>query len=549
MNAKPIIPLIAALAGPVFSQNGVLDLTAPANYANQPVPNYINKDNTPADNPITDLGATLGRVMFYDKRLSKNDTISCSSCHQQEHAFGDPSLASTGVAGTTGRHSMRLVNARFSNEPRFFWDERATSAEDQATQPIQDHKEMGFSGTDGDGEMGNTLTVWAWDPAFNIYALQEAEKVYQQDHPDFTLDIQELTWDDVQIKLTTLAQSQEFDQLPDIFLMQNNAFQKNVINYPDIFTDITDSGVDFSQFPEGVTAYSTVDGMNYGVPFDSGTAINAMRTDILEQAGYTIDDFTDVSWDDYVTMGEDVLAKTGMPMLSGQAGSSDMILMMLQSAGASLFDDEGNPTIVDNEALNSAIAVYADMVKKGVFVEVNSWDEYIATIVNGTVASTINGVWISGSIQTATDQAGMWGVTDLPALSGISGSTHFSANGGSSWAVSSNADVALAEDFLNSTFAGSTEFYDTILPGAGAVANWLPAGDSAVYAEPLDFFGGQAIYADVLKFSAGVPSNNTGVYYYEARDAVSAAITKIINGEDAQGALEEAQANVEFAMS
>ncbi|WP_296665637.1 extracellular solute-binding protein [Demequina sp.] len=407
----------------------------------------------------------------------------------------------------------------------------------------------GSGGGDTGGEMGTTLTVWAWDPAFNIYALQEAEKVYQADHPDFTLDIQEQTWDDVQVKLTTLAQSGELDQLPDIFLMQNNAFQKNVINYPDVFTDITDSGVDFSQFPDGVTAYSTVDGMNYGVPFDSGTAINAMRTDVLEQAGYTVDDFTDVTWAEYITMGEDVLAKTGMPMMTGQAGSSDMILMMLQSAGASLFDAEGNPTITDNAALEAAIAVYADMVKKGVFVEVNSWDEYIASIVNGTVASTINGVWISGSIQSAADQAGMWAVTNLPSLDGIDGATHFSANGGSSWAVSSNADVALAADFLNSTFAGSTEFYDTILPGAGAVANWLPAGDSDVYAEPLDFFGGQAIYADVLQFSAGVPSNNTGVYYYEARDAVSAAITKIINGDDAQSALSEAQANVEFAMS
>ena len=187
--------------------------------------------------------------------------------------------------------------------------------------------------------------------------------------------------------------------------------------------------------------------------------------------------------------------------------------------------------------------------QKGIFVEVNSWDEYIATLVNGTVASTINGVWISGSLQTAEDQAGMWGVTNLPAVDGIDGATHFSANGGSSWAVSSNANYDLAVDFLNSTFAGSTELYDTILPGAGAVANWLPAGDSSVYAEPVEFFGGQAIYADALKFSAGVPSNNTGVYYYEARDAVSTAITNIINGADVASALAEAQSTVEFAMN
>ncbi len=136
------------LAGVVHAGDGVIDLTALANYANQPRPTYITLDNT-TTNPLGDAGATLGRVLFYDKRLSTNDTISCASCHQQERAFSDTAVASTGVAGTTGRHSMRLINARFSEEPRFFWDERAATLEAQTTQPIQDHVEMGFSGLNG----------------------------------------------------------------------------------------------------------------------------------------------------------------------------------------------------------------------------------------------------------------------------------------------------------------------------------------------------------------------------------------------------------------
>jgi cytochrome c peroxidase len=144
-----------------YSQNGVLDLTKLANYANQPVPAYILRNNTPGGanpNPITDAGATLGRVLFYDKRLSHNNTISCSSCHQQAFAFGDPAVASTGVAGTTGRHSMRLVNSRFSAERKFFWDERAATLEAQTTRPIQDHVEMGFSGTEGDPAFADLVT-------------------------------------------------------------------------------------------------------------------------------------------------------------------------------------------------------------------------------------------------------------------------------------------------------------------------------------------------------------------------------------------------------
>jgi len=150
---KTILSLVFLLPSMSRGQDAVLDLTTLHSYADQEAPAYINPDNTPMTNRITDIGATLGRVLFYDKRLSKNSTVSCSSCHHQEHAFGDPALASVGVNGTTGRHSMRLINARFASERRFFWDKRAPTLEAQTTQPIQDHIEMGFSGADGDPDL------------------------------------------------------------------------------------------------------------------------------------------------------------------------------------------------------------------------------------------------------------------------------------------------------------------------------------------------------------------------------------------------------------
>lgn len=125
-------------------------------YENQTVPNYITKDNS-GNNPITNEGATLGRVLFYDTNLSIDNSVSCASCHQQSNAFGDLKLVSDGVNGVTGRHSMRLVNTRFSNETRFFWDERATSLENQTTRPIQDHVEMGFSGEDGNPDISDLI--------------------------------------------------------------------------------------------------------------------------------------------------------------------------------------------------------------------------------------------------------------------------------------------------------------------------------------------------------------------------------------------------------
>lgn len=136
--------------------SGKIDLNNLSNYANQSKPAYITKDNT-TGNPITDKGATLGRVLFYDKNLSSNNTISCASCHIQANAFGDTEIASTGVNGTTTRHAMRLINSRFANETKFFWDERATTLETQTSEPIKNHIEMGFSGTSGDGSISTLI--------------------------------------------------------------------------------------------------------------------------------------------------------------------------------------------------------------------------------------------------------------------------------------------------------------------------------------------------------------------------------------------------------
>ena len=179
--------------------SGVLDLTTLANYAVQPIPAYITRTNTTAGNAITDKGATLGRVLFYDKRLSKDNTIACASCHQQAHAFGDPATASTGVAGTTTRHAMRLVDARFAQEVKFFWDERAATLEAQTTQPIQNHVEMGFSGTSGDQPFSALVT--------KLFALDEYRVLFM-----LTFGTTSITEARVQLALAQFVRSiQSFD--------------------------------------------------------------------------------------------------------------------------------------------------------------------------------------------------------------------------------------------------------------------------------------------------------------------------------------------------
>lgn len=130
-----------------------LNLPATAfNYSNPAMPAYLlapqiqGQINTPANNQIMDWGATLGRVLFYDKTLSKNKTIACASCHKQENAFSDFEILSKGFnGGLTGRNSMSLIDAKYYPNGRFFWDQRAATLEQQVLMPIQDLVEMGIT--------------------------------------------------------------------------------------------------------------------------------------------------------------------------------------------------------------------------------------------------------------------------------------------------------------------------------------------------------------------------------------------------------------------
>ena len=413
-----------------------------------------------------------------------------------------------------------------------------TTEEAEATEDVAETAE---AGTDDE-----TLTVWCWDPNFNIYAMKEAEKIYQREHPGFKLDIQENIYNDIEQKLITAAEAGDYSTLPDIFLMQDYSFSKMVTNYPELYTDLTDSGIDFSKFTAGKVADSTVDGKNYGVPFDNGAVIFALRTDIIEQAGLAANDFKDITWSQFMELGQKVLDTTGCPMLTA-CGGSELVIMMMQSAGASPMV-EGAVKLVDNAALKEAMEVYKKLIDTGIMVDYTDWDQYIASMNDGTAAGVIQGCWIMSSIQAAEDQSGKWAIVNMPRLESIPDATNYSNCGGASWAVSSNCkNVELAVDFLNTTFGGSIELYDILLPNAGAIASFLPAGESAIYQEGSAFYGNQPVYADIVDYAGKVPAFSYDAYYSDIRSALTDAITNVVqNGADIAQEMQNAQDTVEF---
>ena len=411
-------------------------------------------------------------------------------------------------------------------------------------------------GKNGDGteeaeaaEGEEVLTVWCWDPNFNVYAMKQAEALYQKEHPNFKLDIQEKVYTDIEQSLITAAEAGNYDTLPDIFLMQDYSFHKDVANYPEIFTELTDSGIDFSQFSGGKLADSTVDGKHYGIPFDNGATIMAIRSDMVEKAGLTVEDFKDTTWSEFMELAKKVVDANGVPMLTS-SGGSEIVIEMLQSAGASPMQD-GEVKLVDNAALKKAIEVYKQLIEEGIMVDYTDWDQYIASMNKGEAAGVIQGCWIMSSIQAAEDQSGEWAIVNMPALDEIDGATNYANCGGASWAVSSNCkNTELAFDFLNATFGSSVDLYDELLPNAGVIASYLPAAASDAYGEASEFYGGQAVYKDIVEFAGKVPGIDYGAYYSDIRSALTDAITNVVqNGADVETEIQNAQDTVEFNIS
>ncbi len=394
-------------------------------------------------------------------------------------------------------------------------------------------------------EADKKLTIWTWDPTFNIAAMKVAKEMYQQEHPEVEIDIQEVLSEDIETKVITAASAGDLSTLPDILLVQDNSFQKFATNYPEVYADLTDL-YDYTDFAPAKVAYSTLNGRHFGIPFDAGTAIATYRTDYLAEAGYTIADLTDIDWDRFLEIGRDVKAKTGRPMLSGQAGALDTVMMMLQSCGSSMFTEEGSVNLKNNEELKEVLGYYSTMVKEGIFIEVNTWDEYIGTLSNASVVGTINGCWILGTILSLDSQKGLWDLTNMPKLVKAENATNYSNNGGSSWAVINGKDVELAVDFMKAY--RNVDFYNTILPTTSAIATWAPAKEAPAYTAPNEFYNNQPIFATIVEYTGKVPANITGAYYYDARSALGTAVTNYLNGGNLDSELATAEETINFTM-
>lgn len=400
----------------------------------------------------------------------------------------------------------------------------------------------------GSGEAAgksDEITVWAWDPAFNIAALEAAKKVYSATNPDVKVNVIEYAQADIIQKLNTGLNSGTTSGLPNIVLIEDYRAQGFLSAYPDAFHELGDSikPEDFADYKLGPTS---LNGKQYGVPFDSGATGLYYRTDYLEQAGYKAEDMNNLNWDQYIEIGKAVKDKTGNKLITLDPNDLGLIRSMIQTAGSWYLADDGKtPDIATNVALKEAFTIYKKMMEADIVNIHSDWSQFIAALNKGTVATVPIGNWITPSIKQEASQSGKWAVAPFPKLPGNADSVNASNLGGSSWYVMNVSGAETATDFLASTFGSNVEMYQNLLKDIGVVSTFKAASTGEAYAQPDEFFSGQKVYADFATWTEKIPNVNYGMHTYAIEDILIVEMQNYLNGKDIDSVLKDAQSQAE----
>ncbi|WP_319520515.1 sugar ABC transporter substrate-binding protein [uncultured Martelella sp.] len=390
------------------------------------------------------------------------------------------------------------------------------------------------------------ITVWCWDPNFNVAIMEEAGALYTAEHPDTTFNVVDFAKLDVEQKLQTALASGTTQALPDIVLIEDYGAQKYLQSFPGAFAPMSDV-VDYSGFAPYKVKLMTVDDKVYGMPFDSGVTGLYYRRDYLDEAGFSPEDMQDITWDRFIEIGKQVEEKTGHKMTTLDLNDGGMTRIMMQSAGEWYFNEDGSLNIEDNAALKQALQTQADIANAGLIYPATGWSDYVNAFTSGNVASVITGVWITGTIKAQEDQAGKWGVAPIPSLEGVDGATHASNLGGSSWYVLSSSDVKdEAIDFLNEVYAKDVDFYQKILTERGAVGSLLAAREGAAYQQADPFFNDEKVWQKFSDWLNQIPPVEYGIFTNELDTAVTTNLQSLVDGKPVDEVLQAIQQQAEF---
>lgn len=398
-----------------------------------------------------------------------------------------------------------------------------------------------------DGE----LVIDCWSEGRNSELILAAAKSYEeQTGKKVTINITEMGNGDIAEQLTVIAESNTYDSLPDMMQLTDENYGIRVQEYPDVLMDLT-SYADFDGCVQSKIRQTTHNGKHYGFPIDLSTSFAYYRTDILEKAGYKIDDLRDITWDEYIEIGKVVKEKTGYYLTAfGDIGGANVLDMMM-GTNVDLFDEDGNCTIAGNEKLYECAELAKKVSDSGIVFETNEWSEYQMACTD-QAAGYMQGCWMPNEMASnQSELKGIWAVANIPAVDENSAPHGFS--GGSSWCISNYSEKkeAVAE-FLAYMFVGDgLEAFAPTYCSIGFIPSRIDLLESGFFdklEDPAGYYTTQ-FYSDEAKGCVQTRQINSCAMYQTAINELKGAMQEIsLEGADVKSAIDAVQDSIEFQM-
>ncbi len=378
-------------------------------------------------------------------------------------------------------------------------------------------------------ETDNTITIWAYDAYAE--AATKAVEIYEREHPDceYNFEVVALGQDDMVEKIKIGLATNSRDTLPDIFYDEDYNFAEYLTYYEELFYDLS-AKVQINDYYSYKTVNVTSNNKVYALPYESGTGVLFYRSDIIHQAGYSDSDMQNLTWSEFISIGQKVKNVTGIDMIT-MCPEGDMEGRLLyHSAGTWFFDSNGKANIRDNSAFSDALLTMNTAYKSNIVYDATGWDDYISAIANQKAACLVGASWWAPIISSYTEQSGLWKIAQMPRMDGNETYSNYSTLGGGNWFIVNNDNSEFAASFAVEMFAENQELANYmaetyfVLPTNKNLVSGLSTSSN-------DFWSGQDIASIICEYNKHIPTVKYGLNTYEITYIVGPLAGEYIDGK------------------
>ncbi len=361
----------------------------------------------------------------------------------------------------------------------------------------------------GKTDKDTTITIWAYDAYAE--AATKAVEIYEREHPDckYEFEVVALGQDDMVEKIKIGLATNSKDTLPDIFYDEDYNFAEYLTYYKSLFYDLSEK-IQIDDYYSYKTVNVTIDAKVYAIPYESGTGVLFYRSDLISQAGYSDSDMQNLTWSEFIAMGQKVKAATGIDMIT-MCPEGDMEGRLLyHSAGTWFFDQNGNANIRNNTAFSDALTTMKSAYEANIVYDATGWDDYISAIANKKAACLVGASWWAPIISGYADQSGLWKIAQMPRMDGNEAYSNYSTLGGGNWFIINNDNSDFASSFAVEMFAQNQELANYmaenyfVLPTNKNLVSGLSTSSS-------DFWSGQNIASIICEYNKQTPTVKYGL--------------------------------------